>query len=86
MERSTEKTDIISQDAGTMAAEGRAQPETARSVVRVSHNDGDLGDGTFEFRVDNEAEPGDVVPALARLLIGLARQRRDRQVQKATAV
>lgn len=26
-----------------------------------------------EFRIDHEAEPGDVLPALARLLIDLAR-------------
>jgi hypothetical protein len=31
---------------------------------------------SVEYRVDHEAEPGDVLPSLARLLIGLARQQR----------
>ena len=30
-----------------------------------------------EFVLDPDAEPGDVVPALAKLLIGLARRRRE---------
>ena len=33
-------------------------------------------DAPVEFRVDPEARPGDVIPALARLLIQLARRRR----------
>lgn len=32
-------------------------------------------DTLVEYRVDPEAEPGNVVPALARLLIDLARRR-----------
>ncbi len=31
---------------------------------------------SVEYRIDQEAEPGDVLPALARLLIDLARQQR----------
>ena len=31
---------------------------------------------SVEYRIDHEAEPGDVLPSLARLLIDLARQER----------
>lgn len=37
----------------------------------------DVLDGKVEFHVDPDAQPGRVVPALARLLIDLARRRRD---------
>lgn len=86
MERSTEKTAVISHDVGTIAAEGRTQRETVPPVVCIAHNEDDLGDGTFEFRVDNDAEPRDAVPALARLLIGLARRHRGHKAHEAAAV
>ena len=35
----------------------------------------DVVDGLVEFRVDADAQPGRVVPALARLLIDLHRKR-----------
>lgn len=35
-------------------------------------------DALVEFRVDPEARPGNVVPALARLLIDLARRQDER--------
>ncbi len=39
----------------------------------------DALDGLVEFRVDPQADPGNVVPALARLLIDLARRQNERE-------
>ena len=44
--------------------------------MRVVSSEGDVADGV-EFVVDDQAELGDAVPALAALLIGLARRRRE---------
>lgn len=39
--------------------------------------DPDVAAGVVTFTVDAQAEPGDVVPALAGLLIGVWRRRRE---------
>jgi hypothetical protein len=39
----------------------------------------DALDGVVAFRVDANAQPGDAVPALARLLIDLAHQKNERE-------
>lgn len=36
-------------------------------------------DSMMEFRVDPDAQPGNVLPALAKLLINMARRRREQQ-------
>jgi hypothetical protein len=37
----------------------------------------DTLDGTVQYHVDADAEPGDVLPALAELLIDMHRRRRE---------
>jgi len=45
-----------------------AIPDTGRNAV----------DPVVRYRVDPDAEPGNVAPALARLLFGIDRRRRER--------
>jgi hypothetical protein len=46
-------------------------------IAPADPRSGDHLDGLVEYRLDVDAVPGNAVPALARLLIDLARQRRD---------
>jgi hypothetical protein len=52
--------------------------------LRRAPADDDLAN-RLDFVVDPDAEPGDVVPAMARLLIGMARQRRERLAAESAA-
>lgn len=40
---------------------------------------------TWELKIDHDAQPGNVLPVLATLLLSLARKRTDSQLKPATA-
>ena len=78
MENSQEKTQVNSQVAGTAIGNGGARCRGTAPAAPVARNDEEFAEAPFQFCVDEHAKPGDVVPALARLLIDLARRRRER--------
>lgn len=41
----------------------------------------DLDAGLVHFEVDDQAEPANVLPALAKLLIGIDRRRQEREAE-----
>lgn len=45
----------------------------------------DAADAVVNFQVDADAQPGDVVPTLARLLIGIDRRHRERATAETAA-
>ena len=85
MERTQETAETNSRDTATDTGDGRPRCGDSKPATPIPPNGHVLMDLPIDFCIDTDAEPGDVVSALARLLIGMARQRKDHEAQREMA-